>query len=208
MAAILDADSRANLQERITELEGVLHAGMDPRSGDLWVVRDSAYGRAPIELAVRNRIASLGHDPERINVRVTLPGPEGPRRRVRFDGVDRIEEHGRITISVRLEWADAVHTGSASDEAGPAIELKTTARAAVQALERLSGQKLELRIIGVKPIHAFDSDLMVASLLRVNGAAHRLVGTVVVRDDPLEAAALAVLSALNRTLGNFLHTHD
>lgn len=208
MAVAIDADARAKLQDRLLELEGVLHAGLDVQSGDLWVVRDPGYEDAPIEVAVRNRIAALGIDPAGFNVRVTLPGSAGPRRRVRFESVDRIEEHGRITITVGLEWDGRVHTGSATGEKGPAIELKTTAAAAVAALERLTAQDLEVRIIGIKAIHAFDSDLMVASLIRSGVGQQRLVGAVVVTSDPLEAAAVAVLSALNRTLGNFLHTPD
>lgn len=208
MAVAIDADARANLQERLLELEGVLHAGLDARTTDLWVVRDPAYENAPIEVAVRNRIAALGLDPAAFHVRVTLPGSAGPRRRVRFESVDRVEEHGRVTITVGLEWDGAVHMGTATGEKGPAIELKTTAAAAVTALERLTSEDLEVRVIGVKPIHAFDSDLIVASLIRAGSGRQRLVGAVVVTSDPLEAAAVAVLSALNRTLGNFLHTPD
>jgi hypothetical protein len=60
-------------------------------------------------------------------------------------------------MTVRLEWNDIVHTGSATGERGPAVELKTTAQAALDAIEKVSGQSLSLRIIGVKQIHAFDS---------------------------------------------------
>lgn len=208
MVAALDADARANLQQRILELEGVMHAGMDAEGSVLWIVRDPAYDHGPIELAVRNRIASLGLHLPHLKLRVALPTVAAPRRRVRFESVERVEEHGRVTITVAIEWGDAVHTGSATADKGPAIELKTTARAAINALESLTGQALELRIIGLKPIHAFDTDLMVASLIRPGAGQQRLVGAVVVSAGPLEAAAVAVLSALNRTLGNFLETPD
>lgn len=205
----LDADTRQRLETSLMELDGVLHAALDARTGNaVWIVRDPDYDQGPIELAVRNRLASLGRDPAGLDVRVIVPAASGPRRRVRFKGVDRVEESGRVTIQVSLEWDGEVYSGEASGERGPAIELKTTARAALRALESLSGEALDLRIIGVKPIHAFDSDLMVASLYRSAGVEHRLVGTVVVNDDPLAAAAVAVLSAMNRTLGNFLHTTD
>ena len=209
MALTLDADKRAQLGQELMALDGVLHAAIDPRSGtDVWVVRDPGYERGPIELAVRNRLATLGHDPSGLSVRVTLPSATGPRRRVMFESVERVETGRTVTIRVTLEWGGTRSTGEASGERGPAIELKTTARAAVAALEELSGQSLDVRIIGVKPIHAFDSDLMVASLSRSTGIEQRLVGAVVVSEDPLAAAAVAVLSALNRTLGNFLHTSD
>lgn len=206
MPAALDADARTNLQERINELDGVLHAGINAGSSDLWVVRDPAYDQGPIELAIRNRIAALGLDIANLAIRVTLPAGSAARRRVRFETLERDEDHGRVTITVGLEWDGRIHTGSASADKGSAIELRTTARAAVDALERLTGQDLELRIIGVKPIHAFDTDLMVASLIRAGAGQQRLVGAVVVSEGALQAAAVAVLSALNRTLGNFLHT--
>lgn len=209
MAARPDADERAKFEEEVMALEGVVHAAIDPRSGtQVWVVRDPGYEEAPIEIAVRNRLANLGVDPSGLEVRVTLPTQPGPRRRVRFERVEREEEGGRVTITVFLEWGGEVFAGQSSGERGPAIELKTTARAAVKALENLSGQELDLRIIGVKAVHAFDSDLMVASLYRSAGVQQRLVGAVLVTEEPLSAAAVAVLSALNRTLGNFLHTSD
>lgn len=209
MVAGLDADARHNLEAELMRLGGVLHAAIDSRSRrTIWVVRDSGYAQAPVEIAVRNRLAALGYDPAGLDVRVTAPTSREPRRRVRFDGVDRVDETGGVVIKVALEWDGVVHTGEASGERGPAIELKTTARAAIRALESLTGQSLDVRIIGMKAIHAFDSDLLVASLYQSAGREKRLVGAVVVKGDPLDAAAVAVLSALNRTLGNFLHTAD
>lgn len=204
----IDAESRMSIEDRLLELDGVLHASVDPRSRDIWIVRDTDYDAAPIELAVRNRIASLGHDLADGQIRITLPVAAGPRRRVRFVEAVRAEDHRGVTMTVSLEWNGVVHAGTASGERGPAVELKTTAQAAIDALEKLSAQALDIRIIGIKQVHAFDSDLMVASMIRTNGPHQRLVGAVLVTDNPLNSAALAVLSGLNRTLGNFLHTSD
>ena len=208
MTATLDPDTRSALEAGVMELEGVLHAAVDSRTGELWVVRDPAYEIGPIELALRARIATLGHDPARVAIRLTLPTVSGPRRRVRFVNVERQEDQGRISITVSLEWNDDIVSGQASGEKGEAIELKTTAHAALEAIQKLSPQEIGARIIGIKRIHAFDSDLIVASLLRGNDSKQRLVGAVVVTEDPNAAAAMAVLNALNRTLGNFLHTAD
>lgn len=209
MTARLDTDARETLEKELMALDGVLHAAIDPRSGtDVWVVRDPGYEESPVEISVRHRLAQLGHDPAGLGVRVTLPTMSGPRRRVRFEGVTRTDETGRISIAVSLEWGGTVHTGEATGERGPAIELKTTARATIRAMENLIGESLDLRTIGVKLIHAFDSDLMVTSLYRSTGSEQRLVGAVVVKESPLAAAALAVLSAMNRPLGNYLHTGD
>jgi hypothetical protein len=204
----LDAEVRSSIEDRLAELDGVLHASIDPRSRDIWIVRDVEHEAAPIELAVRNRIASLGHDIAGGQIRVTLPAATGPRRRVRFVEAVRAEDGLGVSVTVSLEWNDIVHSATATGERGSAVELKTTALAAVDALEKLSGQSLGVRIIGIKQVHAFDSDLMVASMIRTNGSHQRLVGAVLVTDNPINSAALAVLSGLNRTLGNFLHTSD
>ena len=208
MAATIDSEARSTLESSVMELDGVLHAALDPRTGELWVVRDPHAELGPIELAIRARIAHLGHDPTQVRVRLTLPAPSEPRRRVRFVDAQREEDHGRVSITVRLEWKDEFVSGTSTGEKGYAIELRTAAQAALEAIQQLSPQDLDLRIIGIKPIHAFDSDLMVASLLRGNGATQRLVGAVVVTGEPNTAAAMAVLHALNRTLGNFLQNGD
>lgn len=207
--ARLDTERREWLETELMALDGVLHAAIDPRSGtDIWLVRDPTYHERPIELAVRNRLARLGHDPAGLVVRITMPVLSGPRRRVRFEGVRREAGAGQVAITVALRWRGEVHTGEAFADRGSALELKAAALATIRALESLSGESFGFRIIGVKSIHAFDSDLMVASLNRSAATEQRLVGTVVVADDPLAAAALAVLSALNRAMGNFLHTSD
>lgn len=209
MVPRFDPEARERLERELMTLDGVLHAAIDVRSGsDVWVVRDPRYDSSPVDVAVRNRLAQLGHDPSGLFVRVTLPSIAGPRRRVRFEGVTREEETERVAITVALEWAGTVYTGEAEGEQGTSIELKTAARATIRALETLVGESLDLRLIGLKQIRAFDSDLMVASLYRSAGMEQRLVGAVVVSEDSLNAAALAVLSALNRSLGNYLHTRD
>lgn len=208
MTAALDDNARSKLQAELSDIDGVLHVGFDAESPSVLIVRDPTHHQGPVELAIRNRLAGLDYVPANLHIRVTVPVAGGPRRRVRFESVERSEAHGRVTVTVRLEWDGHVHSGSATGDEGAAIELKTTAHATVDALQRLTGQDLALRIIGVKPIRAFDSDLVVASLIRAGAAHQHLVGAVVVSAGPLEGAALAVLSALNRVLGNTLHTSD
>lgn len=208
MAAPLDDKARSKLQAELSHIDGVLHVGFDSESPTLYIVRDPGHHQGPVELSVRNHLARLDGVPDDLELVLTLPVASGPRRRVRFESVERSEHHGRVTVTVHLEWEGVVHSGSATGDEGAAIELKTTAQATVIALEKLTGQDLGVRIIGAKPIRAFDSDLVVASLIRAGAAHQHLVGAVVVSTGPLEGAALAVLSALNRILGNTLHTPD
>jgi hypothetical protein len=204
----LDADSRLSIESSLLEIDGVLHAAIDVRSQDIWIVRDPDVDAGPIELAVRSRLAAMGRDPTAGVVRISLPAAGGPRRRIRFLRADRVDEPGGITVQVSLEWNDVVHTASASGERGAAMELKITAQAALLAVEKVSGHAIGLKIVGIKKVHAFDSEIIVASILRTDGVPQRLIGAVIVSSNPIDSAALAVLSGLNRTLGNFLHTTD
>jgi hypothetical protein len=204
----IDVDAARTVEERLRALEGILHASVDPHTGDIWVVHDPNHEPGPVDLAVRNALASSNYELHNARVRVALPTAAGPRRRVRFVDASREENEHGATITVRLEWKDVVHVGSATGERGSVVELKTAAAAALDCLEKLSGQSLGLRIIGVKTVQAFDSTLMVASIMRTEGSPQRLVGAVIASGDPRRSAALAVLSGLNRTLGNFLHTPD
>jgi len=205
----LDPAARSELESELRALDGVLYAAIED-TGDVWVVREQAAEPVPLELAVRGRLGELGHDTKGVRITLAVPLAPEPRRRVRFVKAERgQDEVGLATVTVTVEWEGALYTGEASGETGFAIELKTTGRAVVQALERLAREEFGLRVIGVKQIHAFDSEVMVASLLRrTESGPHKLVGAAVVEADPVRAAAIAVLDALNRTLGNFLDTSD
>jgi hypothetical protein len=206
MSAQPDAGARLSLEDQIRDVEGVLHASIDAHDGIAWVVRDPRHDAAPLELAVRDRLVAAGA--ATLDVRVTIPAADGPRRRVRFVSTDRADGPLGVTVTVSLEWRDTIHSGSATGERGAAVELKTTGQAALAAIERLCGFPIAIRVVGIKQVRAFDSDIMVASLYRTEGPPQRLLGAVIVSDNPIDSAALAVLSGLNRTLGNFLHTTD
>jgi hypothetical protein len=126
------------------------------------------------------------------------------RERVRFDSIERTEERdNQIGVTVALEWAGQTFRGAARGERGDTIEIRTAAAATVDALEKAVGAPLGIRLIGVKQVRAFDAELIVVSLNREEQR-QKLVGIVVIGEDPRRAAALAVLNALNRSLGNRL----
>jgi hypothetical protein len=61
-------------------------------------------------------------------------------------------------------------------------------------------------LIGVKHIRAFDSNLVIVSIGVRDSAGTRLVGCCLADEDMPRGAALAVLNATNRLLGNYLAT--
>ena len=126
------------------------------------------------------------------------------RERVRFDRIERRQERdNQISISVFLEWGGDTFKGESTGERGDAIEIRTAAAATIAALEKAIGSPLDMRLIGVKQVRAFDAEVIVVSLTGTTDR-QKLVGIVVMGEDPRRAAALAVLNALNRTLGNRL----
>jgi hypothetical protein len=80
------------------------------------------------------------------------------------------------------------------------------AEAALRALEEFAEGSLSFELIGVKHIRAFDSNLVIVSIGIRGSAGTRLVGCYLADEDMPRGAALAVLNATNRLLGNYLAT--
>ena len=91
-----------------------------------------------------------------------------------------------------------------SDLISQAGELRCSASAAVRALERVSQPKVGFEVLGVKAVRAFDATVVIVSLsAKTDASASRLVGSYLTENDPPRGAALAVLNATNRLLGNY-----
>ena len=89
----------------------------------------------------------------------------------------------------------------------PAGELRCAAEAAVQALQQAVEREVVLELLGVKSVRAFDATVVIVSLsVRSEGNAWRMVGSYLTETDPPRAAALAVMNATNRVLGNYVTT--
>lgn len=134
--------------------------------------------------------------------------PSHVRSRLRFDGLDHeVTPDGSGIVSVRLEWGGHMYSGSV-----PCLEtLQGVIKAASQATltatlaSRRSNQSrgIDLEVVGVKAVRAFDGWVVVT---RINGKAGderlRLLGAAPCEDeDDLPAAAVkAVLNASNRVM--------
>lgn len=115
---------------------------------------------------------------------------------------------GRCRAKVVLTWADGRQfTGESEGVISQAGELRCCAAATVRALERVVQPRLGFELLGVKAVRAFDAVVVIVSLsARQETRASRLVGAYLAEDDPPRGAALAVLNATNRILGNFFAT--
>ena len=82
--------------------------------------------------------------------------------------------------------------------------MRCAAHATVRALERAAQPDLAFEVLGVKAVRAFDATVVIVSLsARSAETVSRLVGSNLTEGDPSRGAAVAVLNATNRLLGNY-----
>jgi hypothetical protein len=114
--------------------------------------------------------------------------------------------NGRCRARVLLTWRDAERfTGEAEGLSSQAGELRCAAQACVNALTQAVHDGKGFELLGVKAVRAFDANVVIVSLgLQGEGRGQRVVGSFLSESDAARGAALAVLNATNRSLGNKL----
>ena len=113
---------------------------------------------------------------------------------------------GRVTCQVTLEFGPGEQiTGEVSGQASPAGDTRLGAEAALRALETFTDGTLTFELIGVKVVRAFDANIVITSLIqRGDDGPDRLLGCYLAEGDLVRGAALSVLNATNRVLGNYI----
>jgi hypothetical protein len=133
--------------------------------------------------------------------------PKPLEERLRFAEfvLDRLP-NGRCRTRVALTWKGSEQfTGESDGLASQAGELRCAAQACVNALAEAVQGGLTFELLGVKAVRAFDATVVIVSLsTQGDGAGHRVVGSYLAETDVARGAALAVLNATNRILGNRL----
>jgi hypothetical protein len=130
------------------------------------------------------------------------------RSRLRFDSLSHVRTpDGSGRVSVRLEWGGQMFEGTVSCLETQQGIIKAASQAALTAtLASRSGNGsagLDLEVVGVKAVRAFDGWVVVT---RINGSRgeerYRLLGAAPCEgeDDLPGAAVKAVLNASNRVL--------
>ena len=129
------------------------------------------------------------------------------RERLRFSEFhfDRTPA-GRVTCQVTLEFGPGeVVSGQVAGQASPAGDTRLGAEAAIRALETFTDRAITFELVGVKVVRAFDANVVITSLIQHGDAGpERLLGCYLAEGDLVRGAALAVLNATNRVLGNFI----
>jgi len=135
------------------------------------------------------------------------PVPQTPPDRLKFTEyvMDRLPS-GRCKARVVLSWqGEELFEGVCEGLTSPEGELRCSAQACVTALTEAVEGKVTFDLLGVKAVRAFDATVVIVSLA-THGVdlRRRIVGSVLTEDDVSRAAALAVLNATNRLLGNLV----
>jgi hypothetical protein len=125
--------------------------------------------------------------------------------RLRFVGFafDR-DPSGRCRAEVKLELGPGQSwVGKAEGLASDAGELRCASEATLRAIEQCVNEEIAFELQGVKAVRAFDSIVLIVSVVsRQSNETVRLVGSFLAEQDHARGAALAVLNATNRVLGN------
>ncbi len=133
--------------------------------------------------------------------------PPSATDRLRFAEFELLRlPNGRCRSRVLLTWQDTERfTGEAEGLTSQAGELRCAAQACVNALTQAVHDGMGFELLGVKAVRAFDANVVIVSLgLQGEGQGQRVVGSYLSDSDAARGAALAVLNATNRILGNKL----
>lgn len=124
--------------------------------------------------------------------------------RLRFAGFDfRKLPSGLGSAAVTLEWKAAERfVGRAEGVSSAFADLRLAVEATLKALAEFTRYKDVFELVGVKSVRAFDSNVVMVSVLaKRDGKPVQLVGCRIADGDPLRSAVLATLQATNRLLG-------
>ncbi len=112
----------------------------------------------------------------------------------------------RCQARVFISWPDGPEfTATAQDEDSDAGRLRCAVEATVRSVERSVRGEMTLRVQGVRTIEGSNAKIVVTLLSsQLSGETQSLVGSCVMQEPPERSAALSVLKATNRLMGNVI----
>lgn len=200
----MDPKDNEQARHRLAQITGVASVVIDSTTGDVALICLQPIQRPHVEEEARAILDEIAGKPSTQTIEITYRAEHRERARVRFGELRRQAVGSNVRVEVDLEWGDETFHGTATGELGGAVELRTAAQATLGAIGSIVGE-LDLKLAGVKQVKSFDAELIVVSLYAAEDPARKFVGAVVTGADPLRSAVVAVLSALNRLMGNYLN---
>lgn len=206
MSAVkLDEAARQQLRAELESMGGVHRAVVDGDSSLAVYLICEPSESEPTEALARSILAHHGFLGSDANVRLAFLPRAEPRKRVRFvQACVSQPRPGRARAEVELEWAGETYREEMEGESGAALELRLAALATLRSLHGILGGRVTFELVGIKGFKAFDADVIVAVLRGGTSDGRALIGAALATDNSHRSAALAVLNATNRILGNYL----
>ncbi len=119
--------------------------------------------------------------------------------------------NNRCRARVVVAWPKGDEfVGAAQGEDTEAGRLKCAVDATARALEKSVNDEITLDVVGVRTITDSDTSIIVVllSYRLLGGTQQKLVGSCIIGKQPQRSAALAVLKATNRIIGNVVSTES
>lgn len=124
-------------------------------------------------------------------------GASGPPSSLHLESTQVIRERGAsVRVLAELQMGGRTVRGESQGIGVDTVELRVAAEAALDALRKGSNGLVDLRIVGIKRLHVFDSDIVVVALTGPGGSPTCWVGSTPSPDDPARGAVRAVLNAV------------
>jgi hypothetical protein len=115
----------------------------------------------------------------------------------------------RVTVEFRADVGDRPLICRREGPTCAGGDLRLAALATLDAVLETTSASLRFELVGVKPLRAFDTNLIVVGILvHRDGTVTRVVGTAIADDDVLAGVARATLHAVNRLVTPPLTTTD
>lgn len=214
---------RPDLEDALRELPGVqavsivttgdatpteVHVLASPGKPAKQIVRDvQSLAMASFDLDIDHRIVSvvqIGDAPAASESAVPLDDPvhgeDAQAGRPVIASVSMLTAQHEATASVSIGVGDDRYEGTARGSSAQSGRSRLVAIATVNALDELLGLPCEIESAQLVAAGTHEAALVVLSLTVPRVGQHLLSGSAIVRADPTDAIARAVLAALNRQL--------
>ena len=202
---MLDQATRDLLRAELESVDGVRRAVVDGQSAPFVYLICERGESEPTEALARGILARHGFMGPEVVVQLAFVPRAESRKRVRFVAARMSQPRpGRARAEVELEWAGESFLEEAEGEGGVAVELRLAALATLRSLHGILGGRVNFELVGIKGFRAFDADVIVAVLRGDAPDGRALIGAALATESSHRSAALAVLNATNRVLGNYL----
>ena len=202
---MLDQAARELIRAELESVNGVRRAVVDGDSFPVVFLICERSDGEPAEALARSILARHGFVGSDAQVQLAFVPQAEPRRRVRFVAARVTQPRpGRALAEVELEWAGESFREEVEGESGTALELRHAAMATLRSLHGILGARVTFELVGIKGFKAFDAEVVVAVLRGGTSEGGPLIGAALATGNIHRSAALAVLNATNRILGNYL----